>query len=446
VLASAGGNYNDANLSVGNVRPVAFGLSQTGDLSNLVATDAAYVTLENSRNNDNGTVAADIATGKSVKIRNVTTNGSLVAKDLTYAEEAARNTVSAANVDPASGAYLHLGVSTNGTLDVPALSSVDPLDTLRGAAGTMDVPAITKVLKSDTLRGVAGSWDDDNLGVGSENNVRNGKAYGLSQTGTLSGGGGNIPGTPSGLSVTSTSDTVLTIAWAFDADAAYFKVYRATTSGGSFSLVGTVTALSFADSGLTADTTYFYKVKAGNDAGESAFSAEVYGTTLTAVSVPTETIISQLAAAIKAAVDEIPSVESANVVIGEVEDIDSRTSTGFPLIEIVPAGTTGTGEVYESQRSITSDYAFGIYVSTYATTPARVSGTDLTDIDKYASAVIRQIYRFMDAAQGGNPPCTGFLMVNPNYRRTPNYQIFSEHVNSEVIEISFKVYTEDILL
>ena len=46
VLKSAGGNYNDDNLSVGNVRPVAFGLSQTGDLSNLVATDAAYAALE----------------------------------------------------------------------------------------------------------------------------------------------------------------------------------------------------------------------------------------------------------------------------------------------------------------------------------------------------------------------------------------------------------------
>ncbi len=73
------GNYNDDNLAVGNVRPVAFGLGLTGDLTNLVATDAAYVALEDTRNSDNGTVAADILLTKSVKIRNVTTNGTLVA-------------------------------------------------------------------------------------------------------------------------------------------------------------------------------------------------------------------------------------------------------------------------------------------------------------------------------------------------------------------------------
>lgn len=85
---SGAGNYDDDNLSVGNVRPVAFGLSQTGDLSNLVATDAAYVTLENSRNNDNGTVEADINTGKSVKIRNVTITGSDTGGSCDYPIEA----------------------------------------------------------------------------------------------------------------------------------------------------------------------------------------------------------------------------------------------------------------------------------------------------------------------------------------------------------------------
>jgi hypothetical protein len=75
VLKSAGGNYNDDNLSNANVRPVTYGLGATGDLSGLLATDAAYVSLEQTRNNDNGTVAADIVTGKSVKVRNTTITG-----------------------------------------------------------------------------------------------------------------------------------------------------------------------------------------------------------------------------------------------------------------------------------------------------------------------------------------------------------------------------------
>ena len=40
------GSYNDDNLADGNVRPVAYGVGHTGDLANLVATDAAYAALE----------------------------------------------------------------------------------------------------------------------------------------------------------------------------------------------------------------------------------------------------------------------------------------------------------------------------------------------------------------------------------------------------------------
>ncbi len=75
VLKSASGNYNDDNLVAGNIRAVAFGLSQTGTLANLVATDSAYVTLENSRNDAGGTTGADVVTGKNPKIRNTTITG-----------------------------------------------------------------------------------------------------------------------------------------------------------------------------------------------------------------------------------------------------------------------------------------------------------------------------------------------------------------------------------
>jgi hypothetical protein len=38
---------------------------------------------------------------------------------------------------------------------------------------------------NQVLKSAGGNWDDDNLGVGSETNVRSGKAYGLTQLGTL---------------------------------------------------------------------------------------------------------------------------------------------------------------------------------------------------------------------------------------------------------------------
>jgi len=61
--------------------------------------------------------------------------------------------------------------------------------------------------------------------------------------------------------------------------AASYKVYRATSQNGTYSLLGTVTATSYTNTGAKAGTTYWYKVKAVNSAGESAFSNVVSGKT-----------------------------------------------------------------------------------------------------------------------------------------------------------------------
>lgn len=119
------GNYNDDNLSVGNVRPVAFGIGLTGDLSNLVATDAAYASLENSRNDDNGTVAGDITTGNSIKIRNVTITGSF-------------------------------------SPDFPEVENVYDIDTVQGVTGTLKLPGTAQVLDGvifGPASGLTGTYD-----------------------------------------------------------------------------------------------------------------------------------------------------------------------------------------------------------------------------------------------------------------------------------------------
>lgn len=63
-----------------------------------------------------------------------------------------------ANVVPGVG-YGSEGTEFEGSADLPALSSVDPLDTLLGDAGTMDVPDLANILPADTLRGVPGTSD-----------------------------------------------------------------------------------------------------------------------------------------------------------------------------------------------------------------------------------------------------------------------------------------------
>ena len=103
------------------------------------------------------------------------------------------------------------------------------------------------------------------------------------------GGAIAVPSAPTGVSAVGISQTSARVDWGYTASATGYDVYRAPTSGGSFTLVGSnVQALTYTDSGLTAGTAYYYKVKAKNATGDSSFSSEVSATTFSVVeAVPT---------------------------------------------------------------------------------------------------------------------------------------------------------------
>ena len=75
------------------------------------------------------------------------------------------------------------------------------------------------------------------------------------------------------------------LTWNAVSGATSYKVYRATSQNGTYSLLGTVTVTNYTNTGAKAGVTYYYKVKAVNSAGESAYSNIVSGratvTTLT---------------------------------------------------------------------------------------------------------------------------------------------------------------------
>jgi len=98
------------------------------------------------------------------------------------------------------------------------------------------------------------------------------------------------PATPSGLSATTLSSSRIALDWTdgSESDLAGYNVHRATSSGFTLSADNRVatdlTNSAFTDSGLLAETTYFYRVVALDNSGnESSPSTEVSATT-TAVS------------------------------------------------------------------------------------------------------------------------------------------------------------------
>ena len=91
------------------------------------------------------------------------------------------------------------------------------------------------------------------------------------------------PGAPSGLTATTASASLINLSWsAATGIVATYHVERSTTAGSGFIEIGSVSAATttFPNSGLTASTQYFYRVRACNTGGCSAYTLEAAATTL----------------------------------------------------------------------------------------------------------------------------------------------------------------------
>ena len=86
-----------------------------------------------------------------------------------------------------------------------------------------------------------------------------------------------IPAAPSSLQAAATSASQINLSWTDNSNNEDgFKVERKTGAGGTYSEIKTVGAgvASYSDTGLTCATTYYYRVRANNGAGDSGYSNE----------------------------------------------------------------------------------------------------------------------------------------------------------------------------
>ena len=92
------------------------------------------------------------------------------------------------------------------------------------------------------------------------------------------------PDTPSGLSIGTKTNSSLALDWNDAARADSYRLYRDTSSSGSFSTqVYSGTASQYTDTGLSSGITYYYKVQAVNSGGNSSLSASVNAPTIPAI-------------------------------------------------------------------------------------------------------------------------------------------------------------------
>jgi endo-1,4-beta-xylanase len=107
-------------------------------------------------------------------------------------------------------------------------------------------------------------------------------------TGTLPA----VPTAPSGLTATAASSTQVNLSWVDNAGTeTAFKVEQATSASGPWTEVAGALATNtttYSVTGLTASTTYFFRVRASNAAGNSDYTANASATT-SAAPTPTPT-------------------------------------------------------------------------------------------------------------------------------------------------------------
>jgi fibronectin type 3 domain-containing protein len=102
-----------------------------------------------------------------------------------------------------------------------------------------------------------------------------------------------IPSTPS-TTVKSNSYTSIKVSWGKIDGASGYKVYRATSKTGTYSLIKTTTSTSYTNSSLKTGKTYYYKVRAYRTVGSSKVysSYSAYHSAKPVPSTPTETVSS----------------------------------------------------------------------------------------------------------------------------------------------------------
>src|SRR5437588_514548 len=145
---------------------------------------------------------------------------------------------------------------------------------------------------------------------------------------------GTPPAAPSSLTATAASTSEIDLAWSeTSTNVAQFKIER-STDGVNFTQITTAAAgvTTYKDTGLAASTTYYYRVRASNTVGNSAYSNVASDIT----SVPSAPALLTAPAVSTSEIDLAWSESSTNVAQFKIER--STDNVNFTQITTVAAG------------------------------------------------------------------------------------------------------------
>jgi chitodextrinase len=166
------------------------------------------------------------------------------------------------------------------------------------------------------------------------------------------------PGTPTASNVTASS---LSLNWgASSGTVSNYQIERATgATSTAFSQVGTSTTTSFSDSGLNANTTYRYRVRATNSAGNSGYSGIVNVTTSNTGTQPPGTPGTPTVSGVTASSVSLNWTASSGTVTSYlIERATGATSTAFSQV-----GTSASNSFTDSGLAANTTYRYRVRAS-----------------------------------------------------------------------------------
>jgi len=149
----------------------------------------------------------------------------------------------------------------------------------------------------------------------------------------------STPPVPTALSAHAVSSTRINLSWQDNSsNETSFEIERSLTSGSGFTAIATVVAnsTSFVDEGLLPTSQYYYRLRAINALGSSAYSNEVNTATL---AVPPATPTSFVATAIDQQII-LNWIDAANNETGFRIERSFSSGFGFTQVTVVPMNTT----------------------------------------------------------------------------------------------------------
>lgn len=214
------------------------------------------------------------------------------------------------------------------------------------------------------------------------------------------------PTAPSNLIAAASSSSQINLSWQDNASNEQgFKIERKTGAGGTWAQIATVVSnvSSYASSGLTANTTYFYRVRAYNSNGDSSYSNEAEATTFATETAP-------------AAPTSLTAQAASSSQINLSWQDNSGNEQGFKIER--KTGAAGTwSQIATVGANITTYQSVGLTASTnyyYRVRAYNVAGDSVYSNEADATTSSQPFSARFDFGTASSPVEPGYLQITQN--------------------------------